>query len=44
MELLVRIALDKYFKSGIVKAISLALSKLFDEDGLLDKLKEFDSP
>lgn len=44
MELMVRIAMDKYYKSGQVKASSLAIMKLFDNDQLVDWLKEFDGP
>jgi hypothetical protein len=43
MELIVRIALDKYYKSGLVKAASLAIMKLFENDALQDWLQEFDS-
>ena len=43
MELLVRIAMDKYYKTGITHAASSAVVKLFEDDGVHEWLKEFDS-
>jgi len=43
MEIMVRIAIDKYIKNGNYKHPSVALVKLLEEDGIIDLLKEFES-
>jgi hypothetical protein len=43
MEIMVRVAIDKYFKSGIAKTINESIRKLLIEDSVISWLKEFDS-
>ncbi|CAD8069790.1 unnamed protein product [Paramecium sonneborni] len=42
MELLVRIAIDKYLRTQICKSVKESLRKLFEEDGVKQKLLEID--
>lgn len=35
--------MDKYYKTGITPAASSAVVKLFEDDGVHEWLKEFDS-
>jgi len=43
MELLVRIAMDKYYRQGWVKDPSDAVEKFFDHDGVIEWLNDLDS-
>ena len=43
MELLVRIAMDKYYRTGIMKTALTAISKFFNDDGVLEWLRQFES-
>lgn len=42
MEILVRIAIDKYYKSGITESIYDAVEKMIDDDGIKEWLEYFD--
>ena len=42
MEVLVRIALDKYTRTGICKSMKLSVLKLFEDDVVKTRLMEID--
>lgn len=42
MEIMVRIAIDKYIKNGNCKDPSVALVKLLEDDRIVELLKEFE--